>query len=214
LSPREPHAAERGAKVANREDAMSSTIMLSHEASSGSGVADPISEREIDIAAFRAGHEAAIQKVYVAHAATLQSDTRRRTGPAEAEAVVHDVFLELLQNPQLRAQFTGGHLLAWLRRIARLKALEHLRRTRRPTPIELAEAVISNEADLEAREVVARFLAAGVPEEQKPFFGMRLLNGQTQVEIATHLGIPRSTLEGWEHRLIEKLRAFVLDSSL
>jgi RNA polymerase sigma factor (sigma-70 family) len=189
------------------------TILLSHEASGGSGVADAISEPQIDIAAFRAGHEAAIRKVYVAHAPTLMSDMRRHTGPAEAEAVVHDVFLELLQNPQLRAQFTGGVLLAWLRQIARLKALEHLRRARQPTPIDRAEPVLSNEADLEARDVVARFIAACVPEEQKPFFGMRFLNRQTQVEIAIHLGIPRSTLEGWEHRLIEKFRAFVLDKS-
>ena len=200
---------------ANQKDgAVTSTILLSHEASGGTGVADLISEPEIDIAAFQAGHEAAIRKVYVAHAVTLLSVARRHTGPAEAEAVVHDVFLELLRNPQLRAQFTGGALLAWLRQIARLKALEHLRRARRRTPIELAEPVISSEADLEARDVVARFLAARVPEEQKPFFGMRFLNRQTQVEIATQLGIPRSTLEGWEHRLIEKLRAFVLGNSL
>jgi RNA polymerase sigma factor (sigma-70 family) len=180
------------------------------EASINVPATDPSSEPEIDICAFRAGGEAAIRKVYLAHAATLLSDTRRHTGPADAEAVVHDVFLELLRNPELRAQFTGGALLAWLRRIARLKALEHRRRARRPTPIELAEPVMSNEEDLEARDVVARFIAARVPEEQKPFFGLRFINRQTQVEIATHLGIPRSTLEGWEHRLIEKLRDFVL----
>jgi RNA polymerase sigma factor (sigma-70 family) len=193
---------------------MPSSTPPPHETSGESGVADPISESEIDIAAFRAGHEAAIQKVYIAHAATLLSDTRRHTGPAEAEAVVHDVFLELLRNPRLRAQFTGGTLRAWLRRIARLKAMEHARRARRPTSTELAEPAMSNEAALEARDVVARFVAASVPEEQKPFFGMRFLNRQTQVEIAAHLGIPRSTLEGWEHRLIEKLRAFVLDNRL
>jgi RNA polymerase sigma factor (sigma-70 family) len=66
---------------------------------------------------------------------------------------------------------------------------------------------------LEAREVLRRFLAARVPDAQKQFFGMRFLARQTQVEIAAELGIPRSTLEGWEHRLAEKLRAFLLDTS-
>ena len=40
-----------------------------------------------------------------------------------------------------------------------------------------------------------------------------LLDGRTQVEVAAALGIPRSTLEGWEHRLAERLRRFVWESS-
>jgi DNA-directed RNA polymerase specialized sigma24 family protein len=71
----------------------------------------------------------------------------------------------------------------------------------------------SGEGSLEAREVLTRFLATEVPDIQKQFFAMRFLVRQTQVEIAAQLGIPRSTLEGWEHRLAEKLRAFVLEDS-
>jgi RNA polymerase sigma factor (sigma-70 family) len=162
----------------------------------------------IDLAAFHAGHEAVIRAIYVEHGAALLRETCRYAGPAEAESVVHDVFVELLRNRALRAQFVGGALAAWLRQIARLKALEHLRRARRPPPPRMEP-----EASLEARDVLTRFLAAEVPEVQKRFFGMRFLARQTQVEIAAQLGIPRSTLEGWEHRLTEKLRAFVVEIS-
>src|SRR6185312_8025758 len=143
----------------------------------------------IDVGAFHAGHEGVIRAIYLEHGAAL------------------------LRDRALRAQFVGGALAAWLRQIARLKALEHLRRARRQPPAWLGPEAHSGEGTLEARDVLARFLAAEVPEAQKKFFGMRFLARQTQVEIAAQLGIPRSTLEGWEHRLTEKLRAFVVEMS-
>jgi RNA polymerase sigma factor (sigma-70 family) len=167
----------------------------------------------IDLEAFHAGHETVIRAIYVEHGAALLRESRRYAGPAEAESVVHDVFVELLRNRALRAQFVGGALAAWLRQIARLKGLEHLRRTSRRPPPELSPEAHSGEGSLEARDVLARFLVAQVPDAQKQFFEMRFLARHTQVEIATELGIPRSTLEGWEHRLTEKLRAFVLEIS-
>jgi RNA polymerase sigma factor (sigma-70 family) len=166
----------------------------------------------IDVEAFHAGHEGVIRAIYLEHGAALLRETCRYAGPAEAESVVHDVFVELLRNRALRTQFVGGALAAWLRQIARLKALEHLRRVRRQPPPELGPQAHCGEGSLEAREVLTRFLAE-VPDAQKQFFGMRFLARQTQVEIAAQLGIPRSTLEGWEHRLTEKLRAFVVEAS-
>jgi len=167
----------------------------------------------MDLLAFHAGQESVIRAIYVEHGGALLRETRRYAGPAEAEAVMHDVFVELLRNRSLRAQFVGGTMAAWLRQIARLKALEHLRRNRRAPPPELVPKPRSGEENLEARDVLVRFLAAHVPETQRQFFGMRFLARQTQVEIAAQLGIPRSTLEGWEHRLTDKLRAFVLETS-
>jgi RNA polymerase sigma factor (sigma-70 family) len=168
----------------------------------------------IDLEAFHAGQEAVIRAIYVEHGAALLRATCRYAGRAEAESVVHDVFVELLRNRALRAQFVGGALAAWLRQIARLKGLEHLRRARRQPPPDLGpQTTHSGEASLEARDVLVRFLAAEVPEAQRQFFGMRFLARQTQVEIAAQLGIPRSTLEGWEHRLTDKLRAFIVEKS-
>jgi DNA-directed RNA polymerase specialized sigma24 family protein len=58
-----------------------------------------------------------------------------------------------------------------------------------------------------------RFLAASVPAAQVDFFRRRFLDGQTQVQVAAALGMPRSTLEGWEHRLSEKLRRFIWENA-
>jgi RNA polymerase sigma factor (sigma-70 family) len=175
--------------------------------------ASPEAGLDFDLAAFHAGREETMHALYVAHVAALLRDLRAFIGPAEAEAVVHDVFVELLRNHDLRARFTGGALLAWLRQIARLKAFEHLRRARRYVPQDPPEALASPERELEARDVLQRFLAAVVPERQRDFFTLRFLETHTQVEVAARLGIARSTLEGWEHSLTEKLRTFVLEDA-
>jgi RNA polymerase sigma factor (sigma-70 family) len=166
-----------------------------------------------DLAAFHAGRPEAVRGVYLEHGAALLRAVSGIAGPAEAEAVVHDVFVELLRNAELRSRFAGGALFAWLRQIARLKGLEHHRRLKRLVPAELPEVGASPELDLEARDVLERFVAAEVPEKQRPFFGLRFLERCTQVEIAERLGVPRSTLEGWEHALVDKLRTFILEKA-
>jgi RNA polymerase sigma factor (sigma-70 family) len=102
---------------------------------------------------------------------------------------------------------------AWLAEITRRKAFEHLRRTHRPVPVEAAPppAPAAEEPGLLARDIVERFVAAHVPSEQHRFFVLRFLERRTQVEVAGELGIPRSTIEGWEHRLAARLRRFVLE---
>ena len=168
---------------------------------------------EIDLAAFHEGRQEVIRAVYSAHGVALLREVRRQAGAAEAEAVVHEVFVELLRNRSLREQFTGGAVFSWLRQIARFKCLEHLRKAGRYVAQEVPEAGVSPEGDFEAREVLSRFVAAVVPTAQREFFGLRFLERRTQVEIASSLGIPRSTLEGWEQRLTRKLRAFVLGAT-
>lgn len=170
-------------------------------------------ESPLDLGAFHAGDAEAIRHVYLQYVADLLRDLRRQLGPAEAESVVHDVFVELLRNHDLRVRFTGGSLLAWLRQIARLKTFEHLRRVRRDVPAELPDIPSSPESELEARNVLMRFMAKVVPPKQREFFALRFLETLTQVEVAARMGMARSTLEGWEHALAEKLRAFILESA-
>jgi RNA polymerase sigma factor (sigma-70 family) len=177
------------------------------------GDLQPRPELVIDLSAFHEGQEDVISQIYIKHSAALLREVRGYTGPAEAESVVHDVFVELLRNRDLRGRFTGGALFAWLRQIARMKTFEHLRRSRRQVVEDVPEGHTSPEPDLEARDVLLRFLTAEVPAKQREFFGLRFLERHTQLEIAARLGIARSTLEGWEHGLIEKLRTFVLEAA-
>ena len=134
-------------------------------------------------------------------------------GMVEAESVIQEVFVELLRNAGLRGRFTGGSLRAWLREITRRKGLAYLRRHGREIPVETGDSgpAVHTEPHLLARQLVERFLGVHVPPAQRPFFVLRFLEHRTQVEAAAALGMPRSTLEGWEHKLATALRRFILE---
>lgn len=176
---------------------------------------------EIDLDGFWRGDGAALEAVYRRHARLLLGVAGTVVGPVEAEAVVHEVFVELIRREELRRRFVGGAFQPWLSAIARLKALEHLRRLGRPTAGGETEEGQegrqgidpSPEPQLEARNLLSRFLASSVPAAQMAFFRGRFLDGRTQVDLALELKMPRSTLEGWEHRLADKLRSFILEAS-
>jgi RNA polymerase sigma factor (sigma-70 family) len=168
----------------------------------------------------------ALEAIYRAHARRLLGTARAVVGPAEAESVVHETFVELIRNQELRRRFTGGSMEAWLGAIARRKSLEHRRRRDQPLRANVdpngdagTDNIAGERADpspeprLEARDLLMRFLATSVPTAQADFFRRRFLDGQTQVQVAAALGMPRSTLEGWEHRLSEKLRRFIWENA-
>jgi RNA polymerase sigma-70 factor (ECF subfamily) len=156
-----------------------------------------------------------LERVYRTHRQLLLRAASRVVGMAEAESVIQEVFVELLRNADLRARFTGGSLPAWLSEITRRKGLEYLRRHGREIPSEAAElpGSVSPEPHLLARQLVERFMAAHVPEPQRSFFMLRFLEKRTQVEAAAAVGLPRSTVEGWEHRLSRALRKFILEDA-
>lgn len=155
-----------------------------------------------------------LERVYRQHWRRLHAIARRMVGPVDADTVVQEVFVALLRE-ELRGRFLGGDLGAWLAEITRRKALQQRQQQQRQGREQPMPAVErdgpSPEEDLTARDLIRRFLAGHVPEAQRPFFELRFLERRTQVEAATILGIPRSTLEGWEHRLSRALRAFVLE---
>jgi RNA polymerase sigma-70 factor (ECF subfamily) len=154
-----------------------------------------------------------LAEIYRQHRADLLRVARRLVGLVEAESVIQEVFVELLRNPQLRERFLGGSLRAWLREITRRKGLEYLRRHGREIPIEANDdcTAVHPEPHLVARQLVERFLGVHVPPAQRNFFLLRFLEHRTQVEAAAALGLPRSTLEGWEHKLAAALRRFILE---
>lgn len=167
---------------------------------------------DAEVEAFWAGQLPRLERIYREHRRALERVAARYVGAAEAESVLQDVFVEIIRSPEMRRRFTGGSLQAWLAEITRRKSFEHLRRTHRPVPAEAAPLPpAAEEPGLLARDIVARFVAAHVPSEQHRFFVLRFLERRTQVEVAGELGIPRSTLEGWEHRLAARLRRFVME---
>jgi RNA polymerase sigma-70 factor (ECF subfamily) len=155
-----------------------------------------------------------MERVYRTHRDTLLRVAYRLVGLGEAESVIQEVFVELLRNADLRGRFVGGSLVAWLSEITRRKSLEYLRRHGREIPTETTEQAggVSPEPHLVARQLVERFVAGHVPESQRRFFMLRFVEHRTQMEAAAALGLPRSTVEGWEHRLAKALRRFILEA--
>lgn len=173
-------------------------------------------EDDFDLDGFHRGDEAAVEWAYRAYGRALLRHASRVVGVVDAESVVHDVFVEILRQRELRMRFSGGSLSAWLHEITRFKALEHRRRQAdlpRQEPGQPVEGSASVDDEVAARLLLERFLEKHVPEAQRRFFALRFLDRRTQVEIAMMLGAPRSTLEGWEHRLAHKLRAFALEGA-
>lgn len=165
---------------------------------------------------FWRGDDHAIEAIYRAHLAALLGAARWVVGPAEDESIVQEVFVELIRNEELRRRFTGGAISSWLGAITRLKALDHRKRAGQTAPANetpRGDEQPSPEPRVVARDLLQRFLRVEkVSELQERFFRLRFLDRRTQVEVAAELGVPRSTLEGWEHRFSRRFRRFVGES--
>ncbi len=129
--------------------------------------------------------------------------------PADCDAVVQQVFADLVSSRALRASHEGEDVGAWISGIARHRALDHARRERRL--VAMSEADLDREvperpsAAAELRGELAR-LSAELPEQERRLVELRFVAGMTQVEAATALGVPRTTLEDWERRIKRLLR--------
>jgi RNA polymerase sigma-70 factor (ECF subfamily) len=141
-------------------------------------------------------------------------EVRRAAGailhePADRDAVVHEVYLELLSSRALRESHRGGQMGAWLGAIARHQALDFARRESRLTELSAAEELTARADPLtDLRRELVRF-AEGLDPERRRLVQLRYVEGMTQMEAAAILGKPRSTLEDWEHQFKRALSAHV-----
>ena len=87
----------------------------------------------MDLEGFYAGDRAVLTAVYRRHVARVERAVSRYCRGADAECVIHDVFLKVIERSEVRRQFTGGDLGAWLATIAARSAVDFLRRRRRWT---------------------------------------------------------------------------------
>jgi len=130
--------------------------------------------------------------------------------PADRDAVVHEVFLELLSSRDLRESHRGGKLGAWLGAIAKHRALDFVRREGRLTELSTSEETAPGPDPLEDfRRELIRF-AARLDPQRRRLVELRYIAGMTQMEAAAAMGMSRSTLEDWERQLKESLHDFLV----
>lgn len=130
--------------------------------------------------------------------------------PADCDSIVQQVYADLMGSRKLRESYGGGDIGAWLAAVARHRALDFARRERRLIDLGAVDEASSSVDPLDDfRSDLHRF-AATLDADRRRVLELRFLAGLTQVEAATRLGMPRSTLEDWERQIKRRLEAFLV----
>jgi RNA polymerase sigma-70 factor (ECF subfamily) len=170
---------------------------------------------------FHAGDRDALAEAYRDHFQTVYGVAGRIVRGPDQETVVHDVFLALLTKREVRENFQGGSLSAWLTTVTRNKALDLARQQRRQREQLEAEAATqqppgsesATDDQIDARRLVEEFEKNHLPEKWSGVFQLRFLRQLTQREAAAELGIGRTTLIYQEHRVRQLLKRFLLEGA-
>jgi RNA polymerase sigma-70 factor, ECF subfamily len=150
---------------------------------------EPVDERRIRrlVTAAQAGDREAMHVLYVSFAPGLRAYVTRIVGRHDAEDVTQQVFAKLIDElPSYRpgeAPFS-----AWLLRVARNLAVDHLRRSRRVPCAEVGVGeALADEARRE-RTASLREALSGLPPAQREVLLLHHLVGLSPGEIADSLG--------------------------
>jgi RNA polymerase sigma-70 factor (ECF subfamily) len=131
----------------------------------------------------------------------------------EAEDVTQHVFAKLMTSI-VKYDDRGVPFFAWLLRLARNVAIDHLRANRLTPTEEVFDSGAASEVELDQAETVRAALAA-LPEEQREVVVLRHVVGLSPSEIADRMGRTESSIHGLHHRgrraLQQELR--LLDST-
>ena len=168
------------------------------------------------LARFHAGDRAVLEDCYREHFVTVTRAVGQVLHGADCETVVHEVFLQLISNRDLRLGFTGGALASWLGTVARNRALDYWRRYRRERPLDETQPDLAGGAsgdqlatDLDARRLVEQFRRDVLPAKWSNVFEVRFLGALPQREAARRLGISRTTLAYRELKIRRLLHRFL-----
>jgi RNA polymerase sigma-70 factor (ECF subfamily) len=166
------------------------------------------------VARAKEGDQEALRFLYVTYSHNIYGYVRSIVrDDHEAEDVTQHVFAKLMTTLG-KYDDRGVPFFAWLLRLARNVAIDHLR-ANRLTPTEtVLDPSSSSEVDIDQTQTVREALAT-LPEEQREVVVLRHVVGLTPGEIADRLGRSEPSVHGLHHRgrraLQRELRA--LDSS-
>lgn len=149
--------------------------------------APEISEDDGLIRAAAAGDRAAFGELYVRYARLVHGILLARVPPGEADDLVQDVFLRAMR--QLRGLRTAAAFRGWLASIARNRAMDYYRGTRRELPLEenVKREPEGHDSALDAVEILD--LVGNLPEAYREPLILRLVEGMTGPEIARQTGL-------------------------
>lgn len=163
-----------------------------------------------------AGERAALGDVYQATHRKLFGIALRILGDRkDAEDAVQDVYVELWHKAD---RYDAGRAspISWLAVFARNRAIDRLRRRRKPAsvlPVEAANAVAASEPLADEQMIDAERQArihaclASLDDAQGQAIRSAFLDGQTYVSLADRLGVPLGTMKSRIRRGLARLKA-------
>ncbi len=157
--------------------------------------------RRVRVAVTRAkqGDTEALRYIYVVYCDNIYGYVRSIVRDEhDAEDVTQQVFAKLI-TAIVKYDDRGVPFFAWLLRLSRNVAIDHLRRNRTSPTANLIEPEASAGTDPDRAETVREALAT-LPDEQRRVVFMRHVLGLTPVEIADRIGRSESAVHGLHHR--------------
>jgi RNA polymerase sigma-70 factor (ECF subfamily) len=158
-----------------------------------------LAQTRLAVARAKEGDRDALQFLYVRYSNNIYGYVRSIVrDDHEAEDVTQHVFAKLMTT-LVKYDDRGVPFFAWLLRLARNVAIDHLR-ANRLTPTEtVIDPDLSSGHELDRAETVRAALAT-LPDEQRQVVLLRHVVGLTPGEIADRMGRSESSIHGLHHR--------------
>jgi RNA polymerase sigma-70 factor (ECF subfamily) len=123
----------------------------------------------------------------------------------DAEDITSEVFARL---PRALTRYRAGAtpFAAWLLRVARNAALDHLRAQRSVPLAEVHATSATAESQAGERLDALKAALASLPEDQRQVMLWRLIAGHTPAEVAEHLGRSVDAVHALQHRARRRLQ--------
>ncbi len=161
----------------------------------------PETIRKVRLAVARAkeGDRDAVRYLYVIYSPNIYGYVRSIVHDEhEAEDVTQHVFAKLM-TAIVKYDDRGIPFFAWLLRLARNLAIDHLRANRMTPSENVLDPDTSSTIDLDQAETVREALAT-LPDEQRRVVLMRHVIGLSPGEIADRMGRSEGSIHGLHHR--------------
>ena len=158
-----------------------------------------LQQTRLAVARAKEGDRDALRFLYVRYSNNIYGYVRSIVrDDHEAEDVTQHVFAKLMTT-LVKYDDRGVPFFAWLLRLARNVAIDHLRANRLIPTDEVIDPDTSSGADLDRAETVRAALAT-LPEEQRQVVFLRHVVGLSPGEIADRMGRSESSIHGLHHR--------------
>jgi RNA polymerase sigma-70 factor (ECF subfamily) len=158
-----------------------------------------LAETRLAVARAKEGDRDALQFLYVRYSNNIYGYVRSIVRDEhEAEDVTQHVFAKLITT-LVKYDDRGIPFFAWLLRLARNVAIDHLRANRLTPTENVIDPDLSSGSDPDRADTVRTALAT-LPDEQRQVVFLRHVVGLTPGEIADRMGRTESSIHGLHHR--------------